>query len=255
MHKLQIGLLALGLFAAIGASSATSAVPLDPGGPVTGFVPPAKGMLKCERYINKRVTLASQCTLKCHVKKADMIAKDLPFDDDFCEDTSPRSCQAKYNESLGLQNQSLCPSCLDVPTEQSLYSEYRDVAEMLNAEIYCDDTESVPFGDDDTGFVSLNHDISKCEDNFARNVFKLIKCLNLRCHRNFVDDLFFGTPPFNNAACEDTDPIQSCQARFEAANLKIVGCPPCLDAAHRAQVFLDIQQALDSRNGLVYCAQ
>ena len=255
MYKLCIGLSALALVAAIGIGPAGATQELDPGGPVTGFVPPAKGMLKCERYMNKRVTLVTQCTLTCHVKNAGMIQKNLPFDDDFCEDTGPASCKAKYDRSLVLLDQSLCSPCIGSSTQESLYPEYRDIAETLNGEIYCDTTNAnVPLGGDDTGFVSLNHDIAKCEDHFAKNVFKLIKCLNLKCHRNLADDGFVGKA-WNNADCEDADPLQSCKARYEADNLKITGCPPCLDAAHRDQVFLDVQAALDSRNGLVYCAQ
>ncbi len=255
MPKFIIGLFATILFTAVCAGPVSAGTPLDPTGKLTGFVPPSKGVVKCERYMNKRVTVASNCVLKCHIKKNDALLKNHPFDDDLCEDTAAASCKAKYDRSLGALDQSLCPLCLNLPAQQGLYAEYRNFEEAINASIYCDDTNSVPFGDDDTGFASLQRDISKCEDSFARNVAKLIKCLNLKCHRNLAEDIFFGKPQFDNFACEETDPVHSCEARFLADTADLAGCPPCLDAAHRAQAFATIQQGLDSRNGLVYCGQ
>jgi hypothetical protein len=253
MQRISTVVLAVALAVAV-APPAHAATPLDPSGEVTGFVPPGKNALKCERYMNKRVTLVSMCTLQCHTKNAEKIFRGLPFDEEGCEDTASSSCKAKYDRSLDFLSSGLCPPCLDASTYAGLYTNYQTLAETtLSGLVYCDPS-GVPFGGDDEGSAPLQKDISKCAGKFARNVVKLIKCIKLKCHRNVADDLFAGNP-YDVQKCQDTDPLQSCKYRYEKANTSLVGCPPCLDATHRAQVFDTVEQELDSRNGLVYCAQ
>jgi hypothetical protein len=247
-------MLTLALVAAV-ALPARAATPLDPNGEDTGWIPSGVHALKCERYMNKRVTLVSMCTLQCHIKKAEKILRGLPFDEDGCEDVATSSCKAKYDRSLDLLQAGICPPCLnDNATYQELYTNYQDLAETtISGLVYCD-SSGVPFDADDEGFAPTQKDIATCTGKFARNVVKLIKCINLKCHRNLAENLFV-KHPYDEENCEETDPLQSCKARYEAANALLTACPACLDAPHRAQVYDTISQALDSRNGLIYCGQ
>ena len=254
MPKFIIGVFAAVIFTAVGAGPVSAQIPLDPTGQLAGFIPPSQGMMACARFVNKRVWVYPlNCALMCTIKGAATMTKNLSFDFTACEETGPFACKAGYDAALGRLDQGLCQSCLDQPAQQALYPEYRDVVSSAKALTYCDASNSVPFPDG-IGSVSLNKDINKCQDKTMRAVIKATKCLNLKCHPKTAEALFWGKP-VNNAACEDQDAVHSCKARFQASSQKIVGCPPCLDATARMAIFDTVQQALDTQNGDIYCAQ
>jgi len=242
---------ALACAIAAGSGAALAQVPLDPTGEITGYVPPSKGVLKCERYMNKRAHLASLCVTKCNAKMIDYIWKNLPFDDTVCENTGPSSCLAKYTRSLGGLGTGLCPPCMDAPAQAALATEYMDWANTINGAVYC--APGTPLDPPNTGNVPAQIDHFKCANRFGRNVQKLIKCIGIKCHRALADDLFNGAPAFNVFDCEIEDPVNSCKARYELDNTKLTGCPPCLDAAARDVVFQNVRNALNTRNGQQYC--
>jgi hypothetical protein len=234
-----------------GSSSAGPGGPLVP--PLTGFVPPSTSAMACERYVNKRVALFPlDCALKCTIAKATTLSKNLSFDSTLCEETASFSCKAQYDRAMAALDPGLCLGCLSSTVRQALYPSYRSAITSINGLVYCDATNSVPLGDGG-GFVSLNKDITKCENAVARNLFKAVKCLNLHCHQKTTEAMFYNKPA-NNNVCEDQDPLGSCEQRFLKSTANLVGCPACLDAPSRLAIFDALQQDLDSRNGDIYCS-
>jgi hypothetical protein len=243
--RLTVALL-LGALAA-GTYAHAACTPLDPTGEDTGCLPSGRQELQCERFVNKRTIIATTCVLKCHEKKAVNGFRNRPFDEEACENV----CQSKFTDSLGLLKAGSCPACI-TQNQQNLFPSFEAAADGFNGSIFCDPSGPA-FGGDEGGFVPGQVDVLKCELKFNRNVAKLVKCLGLKCHRHWVDFSFRGHPPFNEEACEETDPAGSCAARFAAANARLAGCPPCLSAAAQTAMFSTVEQAIDQRLGLAYC--
>lgn len=254
MSKFINGLFAVLVCTALYAGVASAQTPLDPTGELTGFVPPSQNAIGCDRYVNKRVTLFPlNCAIKCTVAKATALSKNVSFDGTLCETTASYSCKAQYDRAMVKLDQGRCLGCLNTTVQAALYPSYRDVIRATNAQIYCDANNSVPLDDGSGGFVSLNKDITKCQNKVARTVFKLTKCLNLHCHQKTAEALYWGRPA-NNAGCEDEDALKSCKAKYLKSTGNLVGCPACLGATQRAAIFDSVQAALASRNGDIYCA-
>ncbi len=222
--------------------------PLDPTGEDTGCLPSGRLELQCERFVNKRTIIATTCVLKCHEKYVVNVVRNRPFDEEACE----QACASTFSASLGILKPGICPACI-TQNQQNLFPSFEAAADSFNGAIFCDPS-GPPFAGDEGGFVPTQVDVLKCELKFNRNVEKLVKCIGLKCHRHWVDFSFRGHPPFNETACEETDPAASCAARFAAANARLpVGCPPCLSAAAQSAVFSAVEQAIDQRLGLAYC--
>ena len=138
---------------------------------------------------------------------------------------------------------------------RTLWGEFRRmiggdlVAYAINA------TMPVPFGGDDTGTV-LTFDAKrlKCQNAAVKNYSHLVACI-LKCHMKAADALSKQKqPPFDEEACESTDPLKSCRAKYDATSAKIMAsiCPPCLDA-NLATVADDIESKLDNDNQNFFC--
>lgn len=80
-----------------------------------------------------------------------------------------------------------------------------------------------PLGGDDQGFVPPDKTTLTCESKVAKNVAKLIKAV-ATCHTKSASAGLKGKP-FDEEACE-----LAGRQKYDAANAKLVGCPPCLDA-------------------------
>ena len=263
MPRFARGLSAAVLLAAVCAGPVSAATPLDPAVPpkLTGWVPPSQGVLKCERYMNKRTALYPlRCVMNCSISTAAAIAKGHPHNLDECENTAFKSCRMQYDRAMGKLDTRECPACLDEEAEQqALYATFRNATKSFNQLIYCETSECTPFADG-SGCVSNTRDAAMCQNRMAANVAKLFKCLELKCHQKTTEALFWGkqTPPGNVFECEETDPSRSCKARFLRDTASLVGCPTCLldGVTHRAEdVFNAVQGALDSQNGEIYCGQ
>jgi hypothetical protein len=253
MNKFVASLAAI-IFTAVGAgpASATQA-PLDPMGltPLAGFVPPSQAGLACTRYVNKRVTVMPlKCALQCAIDAAYSISRNLPFDNDACDNTWTYSCKVTYENALGKLKQGICMNCLDATKREALYPEYRDVVNTAKEQIFCDSNAPHTFYDGH-GHVSENRDTVKCQNQVMRALMKAAKCLNLHCHQKTAEGLFWNKPHINNAACEDENLIKSCKAHFEASTKDLTGCPSCLN---RDVVWTSFQQAVDINNGDIYCS-
>jgi hypothetical protein len=260
MRRLIIASFAAILWTTVCGSVVSAQTPLDPAVPpkLTGFVPSSQGVLGCERYLNKRVLLYPlACDIKCSVANAVAIGKGKPFSLEECENTAFKSCKAQYDRALAKLDDRECPACLDDPAQAALFPNFRDVVKSVNGMIYCEAAGCTPL-DDASGCVSNTRDTARCQNKAALNVAKLFKCLKLRCHQRTAEDLFWNRldPPGNNFVCEDQDPFSSCKARFIKDMGKLVGCPSCLldGVTHTAEtLFNAVQEAVDSRNGSIYC--
>ncbi|HLK11450.1 MAG TPA: hypothetical protein VKW76_08715 [Candidatus Binatia bacterium] len=244
------------LLAAIATAQVRAAcTPLDPTGEDTGCLPSGPLELKCERFVNKQTILASDCILKCHEKKVAAAVRNRPFDEEACEDTAVPSCRSKFSHAVSLLNPDNCPLCL-TQNASNIFPAFESVAESLTPMIFCDPT-GIPFDADDGNGATIptltEHRV--CELKFNRNVEKLIKCIGLQCHRHWVDSEFQRDPSqiINETACEETDPLGSCAARFAASNALLHACPPCLGQAQQTAVFNAVEQAYDQRLGIAYC--
>ncbi|MFN8543236.1 MAG: hypothetical protein U0807_03405 [Candidatus Binatia bacterium] len=232
------------------AGASHAGTPLDPTGELSGFVPPNKYFAKCERWVNKRARIATMCVMQCHKKAVASAYRNLVFDEEGCEDV----CRTKYEEQVARLKPGTCPPCLDLPARNAQYAFYENLAEQMAGVYYCD-PGGAPIGSDDSGYVPTLVNVLNCEQRIGLNAMKLVKCIKDKCHRKLADSLFSRTGTFNEPDCSETDPVNSCLARFETDNLSLVDCPSCIDAtSEQRQVFDQIEAQLDSLNGQIYCA-
>jgi hypothetical protein len=115
-------------------------------------------------------------------------------------------------------------------------------------------TMPVQFGGDDTGTViTFAKKRLKCENAVIKNYAKLVSCI-LRCHMKTATALS-SEKTFDEEACESSDPVSSCRAKYDKASTKIVsaGCPSCLNAAHQTSIADDVVASLDANNQNFYC--
>ena len=121
-------------------------------------------------------------------------------------------------------------------------------------------TDDKSLGGDDTGFVPPDATTGLCEDKVARNLTVLRHCINA-CHITAADNAL-KRRPFDEEACEHTDPVKSCVAKYSAVANRLAAntkpatgiCPACLDAAHQASLAAQMEAALDDAGGAIYCA-
>jgi hypothetical protein len=114
-------------------------------------------------------------------------------------------------------------------------------------------TMPVAFGGDDTGtVVTFDAKRLKCQNAAVKNYAHLVACI-LQCHVKAAEALS-KQKPFDEEACESTDPAKSCRAKYDKTSAKIVAmiCPPCL-VANQASVADDIELKLDNDNQNFYC--
>src|SRR5437764_685077 len=100
------------------------------------------------------------------------------------------------------------------------------------------------FGGDDSGFIPPDNDNYKCEKKVGKNVAKLLKCQST-CHQKRAQGKLPDTT--TEEGCEDV-----CGTKYDTANGKITGCPPCQNPASMTSLGATMRSQGDSNNGLVY---
>ena len=131
------------------------------------------------------------------------------------------------------------------------------VAEALldanNGTVYCEGAPNPPFGGDDTGFVPpAKSATAKCESKVSKAAAKLVACI-FKCHDGQASGKLEDAT--HEEECETTDDSKSCRAKFVAAVGKLTSCPTCINGTTMAGLEATAEAALDSSNGMVYCAQ
>jgi len=108
---------------------------------------------------------------------------------------------------------------------------------------------------EDTGVLPPDKNAVKCEDGFNKAAGQLAACI-AKCHGKQASATLLGKP-FDEEACETSDPAKSCRARYAKASAKLLGkgnCPPCLDAAASLQIDSATEAFVENANAAIYCA-
>jgi hypothetical protein len=214
----------------------------------TGFAPPDRATASCEDGLARALSKLSAAIVGCHVRAGDAASKDKPFDEEVCEQTARASYDATSAKLKG------CPPCLDATVRTTLADQTEATLDSRDGEIHCGG--SVPIDDDD-GFVPPDKSSRKCEDAAAKSFAKLFACVT-RCHTKTADLTLKGKP-FDEEACETTDPKKSCRAKYDARATRLLGssppiCPSCLGAGEQARLADEAERDVDSVRGSIYCA-
>jgi len=214
------------------------------GGDDAGFVPPDGSAKRCAERVLLRALAKGKlfsCDMKCHRQAAREGLKSRPFDETTCE----ANCRLKYDLA---SYPASCPTCLDASGRSAIADTIETFADGENGALYCAGT--IPFGDDDAGFVPPDLPTAKCEEKVLRNLVKVVSCLRI-CHFKSARQGFRGEP-FDDEPCET-----GCLAQYAANRDKTLakgGCPSCLDAAGQDAVADDGESFADSINGPIFCA-
>jgi hypothetical protein len=93
----------------------------------------------------------------------------------------------------------------------------------------------------------------KCEAAVAKGLAALRYCL-AKCHTKYAKSVMAGAP-IDEEACESTDPVRSCRARFNRVRDRVAGiCPGCLDATAQDALATGVEADVDQTNDTFYCA-
>ena len=221
---------------AFAAGSARAATPF--GGDDQGFVPPDTDNFKYESKVGKNVTKYVKCHLKCHEKRAKLLYPDATTEEN-CEN----ACKGKY-DAANAKLTAPVPASMCINTD-AVRQFWHGVIDLFNNQIYCEGM--TPFGGDDTGNIPSTKDSFNCEKKVGLNVAKLMKCQNT-CHTKRAQGKI--TDAATEETCEDT-----CGTKYDNANAKITGCPPCQSASNQMNLGTTMRTQGDLENGQVYCAQ
>jgi hypothetical protein len=243
-------LLVLVVIAVLGALPSHAGTPF--GGDDSGFVPPTKVELACG---SKALLLATKTSTKidlCHVDFAgDALAgQGIGNSEDACENAATSKLGGKLN-SLFARFQ--CPSCLTA-LENTLGDSIETERDAANGDVFCAGTTLLSTESaDDTGFVPPDAQTFKCEGTVAKNLAKLRACI-AKCHTKLAK-YAFAQRPFDDDACESTDPLRSCRAKYNRVRDKIAPiCPACLDAAAQDNLANGVETDADADLGTFFCA-
>jgi hypothetical protein len=244
-------LLAVTLGAVLLAGAARAGTPF--GGDDSGFVPTNKVDLICAQ---KALLLASKTAYsiaKCHIDLASKALKGegIGNSEDACENSTTSKLSGQLNKLFAQQS---CNACLVADTA-TLGADLEAAGDAGNGSVYCAGTTSyVDIGQlDDTGFVPSDATTFKCEASVGKNLAKLDTCI-AKCHGKMAKYMFAGKP-FDEEACESTDPLRSCRTKYNRVRDKIAPlCPPCLDAAAQNTLADNVEANADNSLGSYYCA-
>jgi hypothetical protein len=151
--------------------------------------------------------------------------------------------------AMAFEKKHPCPSC--VPSPAALHTflvGFIDTSPAVDggvsASIYCAGT--TPLGGDDVGLVPPDAATAKCEVGVNKNFGKYLPAATGKCHIQQAASAF-SHQTFDDEGCE-----LALETKYNAANAKLTGCPPCLDAKH---VFEENLGGFDA-GGLMffYCA-
>jgi hypothetical protein len=167
--------------------------------------------------------------------------------DEGCETSTKAKLSAKLNQ---LFQDGTCPACLEANTA-TLDDDIEAELDAENGEIYCAGSE--PLGDDDTGLVPPDVNSLKCALVVHKNLAKLRKCAR-KCVEKLAVMGFKGDP-FDVAACQTTDPLRSCLAKYNKTRDRYLFlCPPCLDQAAQDGLVAEVIAETNAGADLYYCA-
>jgi hypothetical protein len=219
-----------------------------------GLVPPDTTTLACEDGVAKNASAFAACIRTCHIKAAHAAFKGKPFDEEACESTDPtKSCRAKYDTTVAKLVAGTCPACLGAAQQSALADQVNTQLDTSNGALYCKGT--VALGGDDGGFVPPDKDTLACEAGVAKNARTLDACIDT-CHIKAAHAAFKGKP-FDEEACESTDPTKSCQAHYGLTASKLVAagtCPACLALSAQTTLAAQLEAHLDNAVSGIYCA-
>lgn len=220
------------------------------GGDDTGFIPPDRGVLVCA---SKTQILAEKLIVgltKCHIKlaAAGLAGNSSGSSEEGCEQAS----EAKFNHAVGSVLGTGCPLCVVQNTNFTpLATNLEQQLDAANGSVFCAGT--TPFGDDDTGVVPPDTLAYKCEASVAKALAGLRYCI-AKCHAKYAKSVLAGAP-VDEEACESTDPVRSCRAKFNRVRDRVAGiCPPCLDAAAQDGLADGVETDVEQTNDTFYCA-
>jgi len=215
------------------------------GGDDTGFIPPDQGVFVCA---SKTQLLAAKLVVadtKCHIRLA---AAGL---DGNSEEGCTKAARAKFDHATGSVLGTGCPLC--VVQNVNFTPIAKTIEEQLdaaNGDVFCAGTTLL--GDDDTGFVPPTTAAYRCEASVAKGLAALRYCL-AKCHAKYAKSVMRGTP-IDEEACESTDPLLSCRAKFDRVRDRVAGiCPSCLDANAQNGLADGIEMDFDQTNDTFYC--
>jgi hypothetical protein len=223
------------------------------GGDDTGFVPPDKVTLICAQKALLLGSKTAYSIAKCHI---DLAAKALKGEgignsEDACENSTTSKLGGQLNKLFA---QNACPACL-IANTATLGADLEVAGDAGNGSVYCAGTTSyVDIGQaDDTGFVPPDATVFKCEASVGKNLAKLDRCI-AKCHAKMAKYAFAGKP-FDEEACETSDPLRSCRTKYNRIRDKVAPiCPPCLDAAAQDTLANAVESNADGNLGDFYCA-
>ncbi len=202
-----------------------------------GCIPPSKDVAKCEDKVAKTAAKLSLGIAKCHIKAAKAALKSAAFDEEACESAA----LGKYDDKVA--SLSACPACLDTAAVRGTVVSQADGATA--AAVYCDATSGTLLGDDG-GYAPADKATGKCENGASKAIAKLVGAL-AKCHAKLADAKL-ASAAFDEEGCET-----AAVGKFDAARLKLTGCPACL-----APVLPGLGAATaderDAENGRIYCA-
>jgi hypothetical protein len=216
----------------------------------TGFIPPSKGVFVCA---SKTQQLAGKLVVgytKCHIRLA---AAGLAGNaSGSAEEGCAQASRAKFDHAVGNVLGTGCPLCVvDHVNFSPIAATIEADLDAANGSVFCAGTTAL--GDDDTGFVPPDATAYKCEAAVAKGLAALRYCL-AKCHTKYAKSVMAGAP-IDEEACESTDPVRSCRARFNRVRDRVAGiCPGCLDATAQDALATGVEADVDQTNDTFYCA-
>jgi hypothetical protein len=105
----------------------------------TGYVPPDKNSLTCQKAVEKALSKLGVCLRGCRVKEASAAMQGAPFDAVGCATGTPlKSCRAKFDlASQKLEAKAICPTCLDDAHRASLADRVTLDVHGETSDLYC----------------------------------------------------------------------------------------------------------------------
>ncbi|TMA37439.1 MAG: hypothetical protein E6J79_10455 [Deltaproteobacteria bacterium] len=236
------------------------------GGDDTGCVPDTKGHLKCGDGLGKAFGNALRAVIKCHQKQAHAAFAGTPADDEPCEDGTGTGKSAREKLDAAIAKLAVMCSAQQlsaVTTEETtLFASQSNPASLdaQNGNVYCDGATSVDPGGDDAGTVDAAaadaKNKLKCADTVGLELGKLAAAV-IKCHQKAADARF-ALKPFDEEACEETDPIKHKAAhdKYNAAmdklDLKGICTQTCLSRTNRDALGVNVVSQIEAANEVAY---
>jgi hypothetical protein len=229
------------------ASNVLAATPF--GGDDTGFIPPSRGVFVCASKSQILVAKLIVGLTKCHIRlaAAGLAGNASGNSEEGCENAT----KSKFLHATGGVLSTGCPLCVVQHINfEPIATTLEAQLDAANGSVFC--AGATPLGDDDTGFVPPDSTTYRCEGAVAKALSKLRYCL-AKCHAKYAKAAMSGAL-FDEEACESTDVLRSCRAKFDKVRDKVAPtCPGCLDASAQNGLADGVEADVDQTNDLYYC--